>query len=146
MQYIRSEKDIHNLLMKQLGQFTAQVSIQIKKLIKEFIEVYYAEYTPSSYHRTEAFLNSVTSSEVKRKKNGYEVEIFLDSPVSAYKIDPQLVWESANMGLHGGYTLPDGTPSDNHFWDDAMEELRSGYLVEEFGDFMAKKGFIIIRK
>jgi len=137
--------DLAKFLDEECKKAAKKMAEEVKDLITDFIMVYYDEYNPKYYDRTYQFLKSVTTTDVVRDGNGYKVAIYLDDTNINYDdIDPIVVWDYANRGLHGGYPPFNGRPSDVHFWDDAMELLDKGYLIKKFGEYLKDRGFTVV--
>lgn len=105
----------------------------IQGIIREFIQIYYNEYEPEQYDRTEQFLNSCTVSKIYKKGDNYCIDIYINFNNMYYKLsNPWQVVNWANRGLHGGYDnvqLGVSTPF-SHFWDDAMSAIFNGAPTE----------------
>lgn len=136
--------DLNTYLKSICKQAAENIGEDVKELIKDFIMIYYSEFSPSEYSRTYNFLDSVTRTEAIPIPNGYKVIIYLDSAGTDYEeVEPIDVWNMANKGSHGGVMINNGNPSDNHFWDDAMEELKGGYITKKFGEYLSSKGLSV---
>ena len=143
----KNQAELHKFMLEECKNAAEKIAEDVKGLITDFIMVYYSEFTPKYYDRTYSFLSSVTTTKAARDGNGYKVYVYLDDTGVYYEdVEPVDVWNYANEGLHGGYPLSNGKPSNVHFWDDAMEMLDKGYIIKKFGDYLKDKGFSVTIK
>jgi hypothetical protein len=122
-----------------LKQMVEMIGEDVKMLFKAYMEeCFYGRYTPLFYQRTFQLLNSVTTSEVRETATGYEVEIFLDIDSIHYKdgYEEEIVW-LASQGFHGSGSIYE----QGEFWNEAIDELNSGYIVKKFGEYLKAKGW-----
>jgi hypothetical protein len=143
---IRNFNDVHSAI-DIYAQFALQkVEQLVKDKINEFIRYYYHEYEhPEFYDRQWKFLNSLMSTGIQKIPNGYEVTIYIDTSITypnGYSMKD--VAESANAGYHGwSVQIGDGL----HFWDDAMEEIKSNKIITEaFATYLKEQGLNVIYK
>ena len=127
---------------KQCYYLADKVADKVKKNIEEFIKEYYKEYSPVYYDRTWKLLNSVVKTKPKRIRNGYEVEVYIDTSIeysSTWKGEPWTMANTmymANQGMHGRYD--GGYP---HLWDEAYSDTYdSEEIIGQFRTFMQSKG------
>lgn len=99
---------------------------KIYSVIEKNLRVYYGEYRPEEYIRTQQLLNSLV-----RQSSGLHAEVYFDAGALNYKtglIETQSgygyatwgageVLDTSMHGSHGGYV--DGTA----IWDNSMSEL-----------------------
>lgn len=121
------KKDIES--KTKVGVFNTREKIYA--VIEKYLRVYYGEYNPTSYIRTQKLLNSLV-----RKGSGTHAEVYFDASALSYengvmelKHTPETgiygwaTWGAAEVldtsmhGTHGGYI--GGTA----IWDNSMSEL-----------------------
>lgn len=132
---------VNHLKQSTLKQMVEKIGDDVKYLIKAYMEeCFYGRYTPLFYQRTFQMLNSVTTSEVRETANGYEIMVYLDIDSIHYKDghEEELVW-LASQGFHGSGSIYE----QGEFWNEAMDELNSGYIVKKFGEYLKDKGWNI---
>lgn len=132
--------------MKQMAlkQMVEKIGEDVKYLIKAYIEEsFYGQYTPEFYDRTFQLLNSVVTSDVRDTKNGYEITVYLDIDSIHYKdgFEEEIVWLSS-QGFHGSSNIY----RQGEFWEEAMVELKNGYIFKKFGEYLKTKGWNVILK
>lgn len=127
---------------KQCYYLADKIADKVKKNIEEFIKEYYREYSPVYYNRTWKLLNSVVKTKPKRIRNGYEVEVYIDTSIeysSTWKGEPWTMENTmymANQGMHGRYD--GGYP---HLWDEVYSDTYdSEEIIGQFRTFMQSKG------
>lgn len=146
-QVIRSLAQLQKQAMKaaekQCYYLADKVADKVKANIDEFVKEYYKEYPhPKYYERTWRLLNSVVKTKPKRIRNGYEVEVYIDTSIeysSTWKGEPWTMANTmymANQGMHGRYD--GGYP---HLWDEAYSDTYdSEEIIGQFRTFMQSKG------
>lgn len=99
---------------------------KIYSVIEKNLRVYYGEFSPKQYARTQQLLNSLV-----RQSSGLHAEVYFDAGALNYQTDVietqhgigYATWGAAEVldtsmhGSHGGYV--DGTA----IWDNSMSEL-----------------------
>lgn len=121
-----------------LGNSIATMSQVCENIIDEFIEIYYDEYDPTSYRRTEQFLLSCLKTDVYKFSGKYYADIYIDYEDLHYKLNGLVIVEWANEGLHGGYDVIDD--SEKHFfWDESWDKINRKILVQSFYQWFSKK-------
>lgn len=142
--YIKNNSDLMRAWKAAgLKQIVEMIGEDVKMLIKAYMEeCFYGRYSPKFYQRTFQLLNSVTTSEVRETANGYEITVFLDIDSIHYNDDgyeEEIVW-LASQGFHGSGSIYE----QGEFWNEAMQELDSGYIAKKFGEYMKGKGWNVI--
>jgi hypothetical protein len=143
---IKNNSDLMRALKDAgLKQMIEIIGEDVKMLIKAYMEeCFYGQYSPKFYQRTFQLLNSVTTSEVREISNGYEVTVYLDIDSIHYDDDgyeEEIVW-LASQGFHGSGSIYE----QGEFWNEAIQELDSGYIAKKFGEFLSAKGFNVKHK
>ena len=137
--YARNDNELIQGVKKfYLKQITEKIGEDVKYLIKAYMEeVFYGMYNPIYYNRTFQLLNSVTTTKVRETANGYEIEVYLDINGIDYELEDTeyIVWLSSK-GFHGSSNIY----TTGEFWNDAMTELKGGYLQRKFGEYLKEKG------
>jgi hypothetical protein len=138
---IKNSSDLMKALKSAgLKQMTEKIGEDVKMLIKAYMEeCFYGMYSPLFYKRTFQLLSSVTTSEVRETSNGYEITVFLDIDKIHYNDDgyeEEIVY-LASQGFHGSGSIYE----QGEFWNEAMQELNSGYITKKFGQFLKEKGW-----
>jgi len=137
--YARNDNELIQGVKKfYLKQITEKIGEDIKYLIKAYmVDVFYGMYDPIYYNRTFQLLNSVTTTNVRETANGYEIEVYLDINGIDYELeDTEYVVWLASKGFHGNSNIY----TTGEFWNDAMTELKGGYLQRKFGEYLKEKG------
>jgi len=138
---IKNSSDLMRVLKAAgLKQMTEKIGEDVKMLIKAYMEeCFYMTYSPKFYQRTFQLLSSVTTSEVRETTNGYEITVFLDIDSIHYNdsgYEEEIVY-LASQGFHGSGSIYE----KGEFWEEAMNELKSGYITKKFGQFLKEKGW-----
>lgn len=138
---IKNNSDLMRVLKAAgLKQMVEMIGEDVKMLIKAYMEeCFYGRYSPQFYVRTFQLLNSVTTSDVRETSNGYEITVFLDIDKIHYNDDgyeEEIVWLSS-QGFHGSGSIYE----QGEFWNEAIQELNSGYITKKFGEFLHAKGW-----
>lgn len=110
----------------------SNVRDEIYKVIDANLNIYYGEYDPVEYIRTQQLMRSLVKTNVFTTGSGVEAEVYFDAGALNYQNGEVLlqsgnygwatwgaeeVLDTAMHGSHGGYT--DGTP----IWDKSMSDL-----------------------
>lgn len=88
---------------------------KIYSVIEKNLRVYYGEFSPEQYVRTQQLLNSLV-----RQSSGLHAEVYFDAGALNYQTG---TWGAAEVlgtsmhGSHGGYV------GGNAIWDNSMSEL-----------------------
>ena len=137
---------VYDLCKRADVPFTAYYNVSFESPItKKFIKEYYREFSPQYYDRTWRLLNSVVKTKPKKIKDGYEVEVYIDTSIeypSTWKGEPWTMENTmymANKGQHGRFN--GGYP---HLWDEAYNDTYdSEEIIGQFRAFMQSKGINI---
>lgn len=118
--------NIEGALKAAMMQACNQSADKIQELIKRNIGIYYGNYDPIKYQRTEQFLNSVFRTAVTGSGLSYHVEIYVDYNNLYYLgASGYQVAEWANEGLHGGFNTGDG----HSFWNASISEIIGARII-----------------
>lgn len=144
-QTIKNISQLQNAMDKYAAYITDKMADGVKRTIEGFIKFYYQEYSPDFYTRIWNFLNSVVRTNVYKNGNAWCAEVYIDTSIT-YDNDwtMQGTAEQANKCWHGWYHAVQ--VGDSHFWDDAMEEIRSPEFINRFADFLKRKGLNVTIK
>ena len=141
-QVIKTLAEMERMALKMAEKQCYYLADKVKKNIEEFIKEYYREYSPKYYDRTWRLLNSVVKTKPKRIRNGYEVEVYIDTSIEYPSMWNGEHWNMgntmymANQGQHGRYD--GGYP---HLWDEAYSDTYdSEEIIGQFRAFMQSKG------
>jgi len=147
-QVIKNMGQLQKALEKQCYYLADKVADKVKANIEEFIKGYYREFSPQYYERTWRLLNSVVKTKPKKIKDGYEVEVYIDTSIEYPSMWNGKHWTMgntmymANQGQHGRFD--GGYP---HLWDEAYSDtIANDEIISQFRDFMSAKGINIIIK
>ena len=140
----KNETELRNFLMKKCQQALLKSQEQVYQIIQRFLDMYYADYTPSDsafgYDRTYQLLNSLVKSRVIPDRKGYKAEVYFDLDSLRYSKPAWQkgntpsgvqVFEAAKQGLHGAIGDAGGgyqfnyVPGDTgiNIWGDPIREL-----------------------
>ena len=147
--YIRNKKDLYDMLEVIAYKMLVLTRDKIHEEINNAIKLYYAEYTPKKYERTERFLNSLVKTEIKTRGKEMWCEVKISEsylnygyphtgtfkPSYPHDYDGRFAmgrdvvnWANRKYphddrpGKKHGYTKEAKTYSDG-FWDGSMKEL-----------------------
>lgn len=141
-QTIKNLAQLQKAAEKYCYYLVDKVADKVKANIEEFIKEYYQEFSPQYYDRTWRLLNSVVKTKPKKIKDGYEVEVYIDTSIeypSTWKGEPWTMENTiymANKGQHGRFN--GGYP---HLWDEAYNDTYdSEEIIGQFRAFMQSKG------
>lgn len=132
------------ILQSALRDYVDKAADEVKQIIQEFIQRYYAEYDPVLYERTYQFLNSVVRTEVAAEAGGASCTIYINTDAMGYTgtggapvpTGKQVV-DWAAHGIHGGVVMG-GSP----FWSDAMQKISDeGIMTIKLVQYLMSKGF-----
>lgn len=147
-QTIRNLAQLQKAAEKQCYYLADKVADKVKANIEEFIKDYYKEFKPDYYERTWRLLNSVVKTKPKKIKDGYEVEVYIDTSIEYPSMWNGEHWNMgntmymANQGQHGRYD--GGYPN---LWDEAYRDtVDSEEIIGQFRSFMQSKGINITIK
>lgn len=122
-----------------------KVAEKVKANIEEFIRGFYHEFSPKFYFRSWLLLGSVVKTEPKKIKDGYEVEVYIDSSIEYDSYWKGEHWNMgntmymANLGQHGRFD--GGYP---HLWDETYNDtVNDEEILAAFRDFMQTKGIYV---
>ena len=77
---IISEKQFKDFINKILQECIQEITKQAAEYLKDFVNrEWYQSNSPAMYQRTYEFLNSIVSSQVKKKSNGFEAKVYFDT-------------------------------------------------------------------
>ena len=142
-------KDLKKALDKQCYYLVEKAAEKVRKKIEDGIKEYYSEFHPEIYTRTWNLLNSVIKSDPVKTKDGYKVDVYIDTS-KAYSPDDHLnrsSWKGkpwtientmyfANKGYHGRHDR--GYPK---LWEDRiLPEVTDEDIINGFISFMDAKG------
>lgn len=119
---IHSQAQLKAILLPKIEQAVQKTQEQVYKVIDEFLQKYYSEYSPIYYHRTYQLLQSLVKSEIKSVGNGYTCEVYFDVGALSYKSSwsGQRTMENAGSGYHAKYPKEiEGTA----IWDTPKSQL-----------------------
>lgn len=128
----KSESQFKKFILMKCKNAITSAENKIYKVIDEHLNMFYGEYSPTEYIRTQQLLHSLVRTGIKQVGNGYEAEVYFDVSKLNYP-NPALgqsgvyhnadlssdeilsmTMEGSNGGSHGGWR--DGT----HIWNDSM--------------------------
>ena len=131
----KSESELEKFILLKCKNAITNAENKIYKIIDDNLNLFYGEYNPVEYIRTQQLLHSLVRTGIKKTGNGYEAEVYFDADRLNYP-NPALgqsgQYHSADMsseeildmtmqgshgGSHGGWK--DGT----HIWNDSMHWL-----------------------
>ena len=75
---VASKSELTAVMDKVLREGLEKVKVMMKQTIKEFLYMWYDDYTQEKYPRTYQLLNACTSTELKKEGNKYSVQIYMD--------------------------------------------------------------------
>ena len=124
----KSERELESFLLKRSRLALMSAQDKVYGIIKNFLYMYYADYSPSEYHRTYQLLQSLVQSRIVSKGKGYEAEIYFDIDGLSYDTGAcpsgEQVMAAAAVGLHGaaGLNVENGN-SGVSAWKDPIQVL-----------------------
>ena len=151
MSAIRNTRELNRKLENSLKNAITAVQSKVYQCISSFIERYYDEYNPVSYKRTYSFYNSLVKSDIRKTKNGYVCEVYIDMDEMSYRAHTSKeVVDMINRGFHAdtgmngcSYRAPrdiEGT----RVWDESMDEIQKTNLIfDTFKNYFKANGFIV---
>ena len=125
---------------------------KVYQCINSFIKEYYDEYNPDVYERTYSFYNSLVKSDIKKTKNGYACEVYIDMDRTDYYAHSfKDVVNMINRGFHADTGMNNGdsyqTPVDIRgirVWNESMDEIqKTNLILNTFKDYFKSNGFIV---
>lgn len=136
--------------------------------LRQFLDLYYAEYSPVVYERTYQMLASLVKTDVKSTGNGWYAEVYFDAGALdySYKIMTKRVVdggymnpyngaisssgvfnnpygsgeESLNSAMHGSHG---GAASGTAIWDEAMT-IFNGELINLLKQYLRQNGIPVM--
>lgn len=149
---MKNTKELENVLSDVLKQGLDCASKKIKKIIDEYLGLWYDDLEPYVYKRTNTFLKSCVVSELKQKNRSYFIDIYIDTNklktgYSISKSDVMDILHNADKGIHG--TTPEWMRSGKTevgFWSDAINEInRDKYevILAGFIKYAKSKGLTV---
>ena len=129
------EKALQPVMVKMVDELAERVY----QTLNYFLQEYYIGWEPSSYRRTEAFLQSAVKIDAKPYKNGAKASVYIDYDSMDEYVNATgfQVTEWANTGLHGGLSV-------NHkpyVWDDTMDNtINNGSLLQLAIQYLKSQG------
>lgn len=73
-----SGAEVKAYVLKQMQPAVKEVQEKVHDVCTKFLNVFYGEYEPSIAIRTYQVFNSLTKTEVKKRGNGWEAEVYFD--------------------------------------------------------------------
>lgn len=138
MPRIKNLAELYSALDAALPEAMDAVAKEVESCIQDFIDLFYAEYTPRVYDRTYQFLNSIVTAQVVRKGGRVETMVFVNARGMHYEDPTDEVLERVSRGQHGEHGPNYGTA----FWDKGMDRLESqDTIIKEFIKYMRGKGY-----
>lgn len=131
----KSDKDLEDYVLAQCKKAITNTEQKIHQVIDEHLKMFYGEYDPVEYIRTEQLLHSLVRTGVKRVGKGYEAEVYFDASKLNYpnpamgksgqyhnvKFTNEEILDMTMKGSHGG--SHGGWRDGTHIWDDSMNWL-----------------------
>ncbi|MCM1221140.1 MAG: hypothetical protein NC548_42325 [Lachnospiraceae bacterium] len=127
---IKSVSELENAIVDRLRIAVNEIQEKIYRVLDEYMQKYYADYSPSMYDRTYQLYKSFVKSEITPAPHGWKAEVYFDYSQLNYITGLQpsglAVFEAALVGQHGAAGLkmmPGNTGID--IWDDPSLKLDS---------------------
>jgi len=174
MPIITNESEARKYMELEIKKSMINVQNKVYMIIDKFIKEYYSDYDPVEYIRTKAFYNSLVKSDIRKVRNGYECDVYIDlDSMDYYRHDAYVVVDMINRGYHawsalnGGTRRPGGVTQSGrplndpyytddilvelengegrHFWDDSIEIFKKGnFIINSFIQYMRNSGIKIV--
>lgn len=145
---ISSYSELYSQIKKSMQKSIEKVSIDVESLINDFLQKWYADYTPIFYIRTRRFLKSCTRTKTEIYGNKVIAKVYIDTNYQYSDVSAELVAVWANKGIHGD---PEtfGMPGqhDVRFWDDAMMMIEDYKMIQaNFIEYLEQQGLSVVYK
>lgn len=134
---IKQTNELNKVLEKQIYQWLTKLKKELPELLKDFImsDYHVVSTSPELYKHQYQLLNSVLSSNIKKNRNTYSLEIYLDPDKIS---DNSSIW---------GTVYPSGTVqvTDSQFWYAFLNSLGEGGtydIFQKFKSFVGEKAFV----
>ena len=137
----KNEKQLKEFLMAKCKEALIKTQEDVCQIIDNWLEAYYADYTPNpdkgGYERTKQLLHSCVKGDIIQTKNGFKTDVHFKDYRYATGKNPtsEQVVNTAAQGLHG---VADGdgwlyVPGDNYLsiWDDSLQSDAMDMLLNE---------------
>ncbi len=141
--HINNMNQLQAALMPTMAQMVDSLAERVHEALNYFLQEYYDDYDPVSYHRTRDFLYSAVKVEPKVTGNKVAASVYIDtdSMNNYYNATGEQVAAWANQGLHGGLHTGSKTP---RVWDDTMDAtINNGELLRLAVEYLKRKGFSV---
>lgn len=127
---IKSVSELENVIVDRLRIAINEIQEKIYRVLDEYMQKYYADYSPSMYDRTYQLYKSFVKSEITPAPHGWKAEVYFDysqlNYVTGLQSSGLAVFEAALVGQHGAAGLkmmPGNTGID--IWDEPGVKLDS---------------------
>jgi hypothetical protein len=137
----KNESDLRTFLLKKCKSALVKTQTEVYQIINNWLEAYYADYTPNpdkgGYERTKQLLHSCVKSDIVQTDNGFKAEVYFKDYRynTGKKPTSEQVVNTAAQGLHG---VADGdgwlyVAGDNYLsiWDDYLQADAIDMLLNE---------------
>ena len=136
---IKNDTQLKRVMQQAAKQALSESQQKLSECIKEFINLYYSEYSPEQYIRTYQFMESLTKTEVVVRGNLISCTIYLDKNLNYKHATGAEVLGIINAGYHGMYgDKYKGTP----VWSKTIEQIdRTNLFFNTFRQALISYGF-----
>lgn len=137
MPTFNSVTELEKYVIQRMQPAVKAVQEKVHQIIFNYLNAFYGEYAPSVYERTYQVLDSLVKSDVVRKGNGWEGEVYFDlsalnhprqyigqdgRTVYANWSEPKILHSVMVGGTHGGKV--GGIP----VWLEAMDTVNPAWI------------------
>lgn len=106
---IKNETQLKRVLMPKLENALFKTQEKVYQIIDRYLKMFYADYDPVLYDRTEQLLRSLVKSQVHQDGNGFVAEVYFNFNELKYytgaKPEGIQVMDAAAKGGHGAEGL-----------------------------------------
>lgn len=117
----KSEDELKAFILSKCQNALVKAQEKVYKIIDLYVQRFYADYDPVSYHRTYQLMKSLVKSEVYQSGNGYKARIYFDLGSIEYltgaRPSGEQVMSQAAYGGHGASGLKVVYGSGEDMWN-----------------------------
>ena len=139
--HIRNMNELAKAMQPVLLKMTDQLADRVYETLNYFILDYYKGYEPSSYQRTQDYLQSAIKVDAHPYKSGVRATVYIDyDSLNSYGVSGHQVAKWSNEGTHGGMEVDHKPPCMQDTMDMTVD---NGELLRLAVDHLKSKGFSV---
>lgn len=101
----KNDNELKSFLLQKCKEAISQTQNKIYAIIKKSLVMFYQDYDPILYERTNQLLHSLVKSEIRQVGNGYRAEVYFDLSsidyITGNMPTGEQVMKAASHGMHG---------------------------------------------